>query len=160
MMKLPQIVVLPFISIASIGLFSTTAVDAEVNLNRLRMQVVVNENEAEDIRFESEDGTTIVELTRRQLGEARRAGKFYRAERLMVEHKGYIDSITTLSNLEYQNTHHNFADTLKAFTESYRYELEIRYVWHDNAGVWRGTISKFDIASEDIVWGPVPITVK
>lgn len=159
MKQVTQIFALVFTSTASIALFRSAAIDAEVNLNRNREcnYITQRNNEAEDIRFESEDGNTIVELTRLKLGKPSISGQRYRAERLMVEHKGHIDCITTLSKLEYKNTHHNFADSLKGFTKMYRYELKMRYVRHNNIVMWHRTISKFDIESGDIIWGPITV---
>ena len=121
---------------------------------------MVNENQVEDIRFESEDGITSVELTRQKLEEPGiylSQENCYKAERFMVEHNGHIDCITTSNKLEYKNTHHNFSDTLIGSTELHQYKLEMSRV---GVNTWRNTISKLDIATSDIIWGPIKVIRK
>ncbi len=88
----------------------------------------------EILRYESADRDTIVQISRAYESPGVGHSTIYRLEELAIFTGGAERCSTAASELGYDNSHHNWADTARATIDGVRYELRHQFGWRDGAG--------------------------
>lgn len=111
---------------------------------------------AETLQLESEDGQSCVKLTRRDDSEP---DVLYKAVpftllTFRMSHGGESVFVDDLVKLDWESTHHNWADVGEALTDTVRYELAFQFVdsFEDEF-----ELSAYAVGGA-LLWGPVTLT--